>query len=366
VTDRGTAPFRADHVGSLLRPASLLSMRAEAREGAVSAAALRAHEDECIADVVRMQESVGLEGITDGEFRRESFHGDFIGRLNGVEFRLFPPKPGATGSAPFVAVVSAPITLPDGGIEAANFAFLQSKTTHTAKQTIPSPTMTHFRGGREAISKTAYPEMKSFFTDLARVYREEIAALAGAGCRYLQLDDTNLAYLCDPQMRAGAAARGEDVDRLPHDYAALINDSIRDRPAEMSVCVHLCRGNARSRWFAQGGYEPVADVIFNEIAVDGFFLEYDDERSGDFAPLRFVPKNKAIVLGLVTSKRGALEDSDLLKRRVEEASRYIDVDQLCISPQCGFASAVQGNLLTEDEQKQKLELVVRLAEQIWG
>jgi 5-methyltetrahydropteroyltriglutamate--homocysteine methyltransferase len=366
VTVRGTAPFRADHVGSLLRPPSLLALRAGVKEGKASAEALRAHEDECIAEAVRMQESLGLQGVTDGEFRRESFHGDFIDRLNGIEFKLFPPKDGATGSAPFVAVVSEPISLPEGGIEAANFAFLKSLTKRTAKQTLPSPTMTHFRGGRDAISETAYPRMESFFADLARVYREEIAALARAGCSYLQLDDTNLAYLCDPKMRAGAEARGEDVDRLPREYAALINDAIRDRPTDMAVCVHLCRGNARSRWFAQGGYEPVADAIFNDMAVDGFFLEYDDERSGDFAPLRFVPKGKTIVLGLVTSKHGALEDGDLVKRRVEEASRYLDIDQLCISPQCGFASAVQGNLLTQDEQKAKIAFVVRLAGEIWG
>jgi 5-methyltetrahydropteroyltriglutamate--homocysteine methyltransferase len=366
MSTRRAAPFRADHVGSLLRPASLLELREQAKKGEASAARLRAHEDECIAQAVRMQETLGLEGITDGEFRRESFHGDFISRLHGVEFKLFNPSGKPAGAAPFVAVVSDRMSLPEGGIEVANFAFLQAQTTHTAKQTLPSPTMTHFRGGREAISRDAYPDMSDFFADLARVYREEVAGLAGAGCRYLQLDDTNLAYLCDDEMRAKAAERGEDVDRLPHDYAALINDSIRDRPPEMAVCVHLCRGNARSRWFAQGGYEPVAEVIFNEMSVDGFFLEYDDERSGDFAPLRFVPKGKTIVLGLITSKHGTLEDPDSIKRRVDEATRYLDLDQLCLSPQCGFASAVQGNLLTEDEQKRKLALVVRLAGEIWG
>jgi 5-methyltetrahydropteroyltriglutamate--homocysteine methyltransferase len=363
---RRRGPFRADHVGSLLRPPSLLALRERVRKGEARAAALRAYEDECIAQAVRMQESLGLEGVTDGEFRRESFHGDFIGRLQGVEFKLLNPSGDRAGDAPFVAVVSDRMTLPEGGIEIENFEFLRAQSTHTAKQAIPSPTMTHFRGGREAISKTAYPDMDMFFADLARVYREEIAGLARAGCCYLQLDDTNLAYLCDDKMRAKAAERGEDVDRLPHDYATLINESIRDRPAEMSVCVHLCRGNARSRWFAQGGYEPVAEVIFNEINVDGFFLEYDDERSGDFAPLRLVPQGKTIVLGLITSKHGALEDPELIKRRVDEATRYIELDQLCLSPQCGFASAVEGNLLTEDEQKRKLALVVRLAGEIWG
>jgi 5-methyltetrahydropteroyltriglutamate--homocysteine methyltransferase len=255
---------------------------------------------------------------------------------------------------------------PAGGIEVENFRYLNAQTSRTAKQTIPSPTMTHFRGGREAIDRKAYPQMESFFADLARVYREEVAGLAEAGCRYLQLDDTNLAYLCDENMRLGAAERGEDVDKLPHDYAALINDSLRGRPPEMAVTIHLCRGNARSRWVAQGGYEPVAEIIFNEIDVDGFFLEYDDERSGDFAPLRFLPKGKAVVLGLLTTKRGALEDRDAIKRRVDEAAQYVDMDQLCLSPQCGFASASLGNLLTRDEQDRKLALVVELAEEIWG
>ncbi len=364
---RDRAPFRADHVGSLLRPASLLQKREQFQAGELTAETLRAHENECIERAVAMQESLGLEAVTDGEYRRESFHGDFIGKLNGVEFKLFDPTGGRTvGTAPFVAVVSERITRPAAGIEVENFRFLDSLTKRTAKQTIPSPTMTHFRGGREAISKAAYPEMEAFFVDLARVYREEVAGLAAVGCRYLQLDDTNLAYLCDEGMRAKVAARGEDVERLPHDYARLINDSIRDRPAGMSVCVHLCRGNARSRWFAQGGYEPVAEAIFNEMDVDGFFLEYDDERSGDFAPLRFVPKTKTIVLGLVTSKRGALEDAELIKRRIDEATRYIDIEQLCLSPQCGFASAAGGNLLSEDEEKAKLALVVRLAEEVWG
>lgn len=364
MTKREQPPFRADHVGSLLRPRSLLELRDRAERGEVSAAALRAHEDECIREVVAMQENLGLQSVTDGEYRRESFHGDFIGRLGGVEFKLFNPG-REVGKAPFVAVVSDKMTRPVEGIEVANFSFLQSVTRATAKQTIPSPTMTHFRGGREAIDRGAYPEMESFFADLARVYREEVAGLAAAGCRYLQLDDTNLAYLCDDKMRAQAAARGEDVTRLPHDYAALINDSIRDRPADMSVCVHLCRGNARSRWFARGGYEPIAEVVFNELDVDGFFLEYDDDRSGDFTPLRFVPANKTIVLGLLTSKSGALEDTEEIKRRVDAAAEYIDLEQLCLSPQCGFASAMQGNLLTEDDEKRKLALVVELAEEIW-
>ncbi|HEX7080175.1 MAG TPA: 5-methyltetrahydropteroyltriglutamate--homocysteine S-methyltransferase [Gammaproteobacteria bacterium] len=358
-------PFRADHVGSLLRPRSLLEMRARVDRGEESIEALRAHEDDCIRRVVGLQESIGLEAVTDGEYRRESFHGDFLRRIDGVEFKQVG-RPGDSGKAPFVAVVSAKMRRPPDGIEVENFRFLHSVTNRTAKQTIPSPTMVHFRGGRQAIDAVAYPEIEEFFDDLARIYREEIAALAVAGCRYLQLDDTNLAYLCDERIRAQVRGRGEDIDRLPHDYARLINASLAGRPDDMGVCIHLCRGNARSRWFAEGGYEPVAEIVFNEIDVDGFFLEYDDERSGDFSPLRFVPPGKRVVLGLVTTKRGALESRDEIMRRVDEAARHVPLEQLCLSPQCGFASAMQGNLLSEDEQKAKLALVVELAREIWG
>lgn len=366
---RDRPPYRADHVGSLLRPQSLLTLRDKFKAGQASAEELRANEDECIRDAVQMQESLGLQSITDGEFRRESFHGDFIGRLEGVEFnQIFTP--GGDGSeqheAPFVAVISQKMGLPSGGIEVENFRYLNSVTTRTAKQTIPSPTMTHFRGGRDAIDKTAYPDLDDFFTDLARVYREEIAGLAQAGCRYLQIDDTNLAYLCDAQMRADAEARGEDLTQLLHDYATLINESIRERPDDMAVCIHICRGNARSRWFAEGSYDLVAEVIFNEMNVDGFFLEYDDDRSGDFAPLRFVPKDKTIALGLVTTKSGQLEDTDAIKRRIDEASQHVDLDQLCLAPQCGFASVSEGNVLSETEEQAKIAMIVKIAEEVWG
>lgn len=366
MTGHDRPPFRADHVGSLLRPRSLLACRARAAGGEVTPETLRAAEDDAILHVVALQEALGLSSITDGEFRRDSFHGDFIGKIDGVEFKQLPGAGGASGKTPFVAVVSRPISRPPEGIEVRNFAFLAAATARTAKLTIPSPTMSHFRGGRQAIDETAYPRVEDFLADLAAVYREEVQALAAVGCRYLQLDDTNLAYLCDAQMRTAARARGEDVERLPQTYARLINDSLHGRPADMSVCVHLCRGNARSQWFASGGYEPVADALFNEIDVDGFFLEYDDERSGDFAPLRFVPRDKKVVLGLVTTKHGRLESADAIRRRVDEASRYLPIEQLCLSPQCGFASASQGNLLSEDNQKRKLALVVELAEQIWG
>jgi len=361
-------PFRADHVGSLLRPAPLLALRKQLERGEVSAVQLRALEDDCIREVVAMQEALGLQSVTDGEFRRGSFHGEFISRLQGVEFRQRPASPDdpAGSRTPFVAYVTQRLQRPAGGIEVENFRFLYAATRATAKQTLPSPTMLHFRGGRDAIDSTVYPDIEDFLADLARVYREEVADLAAAGCRYLQLDDTNLAYLCDEGMRADAARRGENVDLLPQRYARLINESLASRPPDMGVCIHLCRGNARSRWFAQGGYEPVAEVLFNAIDVDGFFLEYDDERSGDFAPLRFVPPGKRVVLGLLTSKRGELEDAEAIKRRIDEAARILPLDQLCLSPQCGFASASEGNLLSEEDEKRKLALIVKIAEEMWG
>lgn len=366
---RDKPPFRADHVGSLLRPGRLLEARAKAKAGEGSAAELRSLEDECIRGAVQLQEDVGLQSVTDGEYRRESFHGDFIGKLEGVEFKqLFTPGGPGSGrhQAPFVAVVSRKMRLPNGGIEVENFRYLNSVTRRMAKQTIPSPTMTHFRGGREAIDNEAYPELEEFFADLAQVYRNEIMGLADAGCRYLQMDDTNLAYLCDDEMRAQAEARGENLKQLLHDYARLINESIAGRPDDMAVCIHMCRGNARSRWFAEGSYDPVADIIFNEMNVDGFFMEYDDERSGDFSPLRFVPRDKTIVLGLITTKSGELEDRDGIKRRIDQAAKFLDPEQMCLSPQCGFASVSEGNLLSESEERAKLAMIVDVAEEIWG
>jgi 5-methyltetrahydropteroyltriglutamate--homocysteine methyltransferase len=369
---RTKPPFRADQVGSLLRPKRLHEARERRENGRITAGELRAVEDEAIRDVVRLQEEVGLQGVTDGEFRRAYFHLDFLERIDGVEversgvssrFRrddgvdvnFAPPKLKVTGKL----ARSTAIAIDD-------FQFLKSATTRTPKAMIPSPSMAHFRGGRDGIDKTAYPEMEEFFADLAAVYRAEVADLAAAGCRYLQLDDTNLAYLCDREMRAGAKARGDDPDALPLTYAQLINDSLRGRPNDMTVGVHLCRGNFRSAWAAEGGYEPVADAMFNETDVDAFFLEYDDARSGDFSPLRHVPKGKYVVLGLVCSKTAKLERKDDLKRRIEEASRFIDLDQLCLSPQCGFASTVHGNDISEDVQRRKLALVVETADEVWG
>jgi 5-methyltetrahydropteroyltriglutamate--homocysteine methyltransferase len=368
-------PFRADHVGSLLRPDALLAARERWKADEMTLDELRVEEDKHIKDVVKLQESVGLQSITDGEFRRETFHADFLSKIDGIESNFDfkaavkigeKAKDGQTKQTPFLPIIKDKMRRPAGGIEVENFKYLKSLTDRTPKVAMPSPTMTHFRGGRDAISKDAYPEMDDFFADLATLYRDELADLGTAGATYVQFDDTNLAYLCDEQMRDGVRKLGEDPDELPKTYAALINASIRGRPDDMKVSIHLCRGNARSQWFASGGYEPVADNLFNLTEVDGFFLEYDDERSGDFAPLRFMPKGKKVVLGLITTKRGELEDRDELKRRIEEASRYVDIDQLCLSPQCGFSSNAIGNLITVDDEIAKLGLVVETAKEVWG
>jgi 5-methyltetrahydropteroyltriglutamate--homocysteine methyltransferase len=327
-------------------------------------------EDEAIKAVVKKQEDVGLNSITDGEFRRTYFHVDFLEQLDGVTVSggipvKFKGKKGEMDFAPPRLAITGKLRH-SRDIQKADFEYLQSVAAKTPKVAIPSPTMTHFRGGRKAIDIDAYPDMDEFFEDLAQAYRDEIDSLYQAGCRYIQLDDTNLAYLCDPKHREGARERGEDPDQLPRTYAELINESIKERPADLTIAVHLCRGNFRSTWVAEGGYEPVAEVLFNEMNVDAFFLEYDDERSGDFAPLRFVPADKTIVLGLVTTKEAQLENPDDLKKRVDEAARYLKTDQMCLSPQCGFSSTVHGNEITHDDQWAKLDLVVNTARDIWG
>jgi len=363
-------PFRADHVGSLLRPKHLLEARDRYQKGEITKEALHEVEDGAIRDVIKKQENVGLKSVTDGEFRRTFFHVDFLERLQGVTTSggievSFKRKDGTVDFAPPRLSVTGKLKHVED-IQKADFNFLKSVTGQTPKVTIPSPTMVHFRGGRKAIDIEAYPDMEDFFNDLAQCYRDEVQSLYDAGCRYLQFDDTNLAYLCDPQLREGARQRGDDPDELPRAYAELINKVIDDRPDDLRIGIHLCRGNFRSAWVAEGGYEPVAEVLFNELNVDGYFLEYDDERSGDFAPLRFVPDNKTIVLGLVTTKVGKLEAADALKRRVEEAAEYMPLEQMCLSPQCGFSSTVHGNEITEDDQWAKLELVVNTAHDIWG
>ncbi len=370
MTNTERPPFRADHVGSLLRPEVLLKARDAFLKGDLDADGLREVEDRSIRDAVRLQEEVGLRGITDGEYRRTYFHIDFLKQLQGVsveggiamkfhsadgEVDFAPPRLTVTGKLAHAAP-----------IQVADFEFLESLTGAWPKVCIPSPTMVHFRGGREAIDAQTYPDLAEFFHDLAVCYQAEIKALADAGCRYVQLDDTNLAYLCDPKLRQGALERGDDPDELPHTYARLINESIAGRPDDMSVCIHLCRGNFKSAWVAEGGYEMVAEALFNEVDVDGFFLEYDDPRSGDFAPLRFVPADKAVVLGLLTSKQGELENKDAVKRRIDEAADYVDAAQLCLSPQCGFSSTVHGNAISFDQQRAKLQHVVDIAQEVWG
>jgi len=368
------APFRANHVGSLLRPPELLQAREKQQKGEINAAQLREIEDRCIRDAVKMQEDVGMQGITDGEYRRTLWHADFLSQFEGIKVvegllpesaRHFQNPDSDVQRSPTQFVVTRKLGHPHG-IETENFKYLASVTKNTPKQCIPSPTLVHFRTGRAGVDKIAYPDMQEFFADLARVYREEIAGLADAGCTYLQIDDVNFAYLCDPKMREGAKKIGEDPDQLPLLYANLVNECIKERPANMSVCTHLCRGNFRSSWVAEGGYDPVAEVLFNELQVDGYFLEFDTPRAGNFAPLRYLPKGKKLILGLVTSKSGALEKPDDLKRRIDEASKLVPLDQLGISPQCGFSSTVLGNKLTMEDQIAKLKLVVQVAREVWG
>ena len=365
-------PFRADHVGSFLRPPALLAARAQRERGEISPDALRLAEDAAIRDVVRKQEDVGLQGITDGEFRRTYFHIDFLEKLDGVtvtygEFASKFQKSDGTkvGFAPPTIHITQRIKHRNP-IQAADFEFLKKTVRKTPKVSIPSPSMLHFRGGRDAIDAKIYPDLEQFYADLADAYAQEVEELAGAGCRYLQLDDTNLAYLCDPEIREATRKRGDDPDGLTHTYCALINRSIARRPADMTLATHLCRGNFKSAWVAQGSYEPVAEILFNELAVDAFFLEYDDERSGDFAPLRFLPKGKTVVLGLMSSKQSAVESKDDIKRRIDEAARYVPLDQLALSHQCGFSSTVHGNELTEADQWKKLAVMVEIANEVWA
>ncbi len=374
MTDVKKPPFRADHVGSLLRPPELLQAREKRQKREISAAELREVEDKSIRGVVKMQEDIGLQGITDGEYRRALWHADFLSQFDGIKVveglladsaRHFQNPDADVQRSPTQFVVTGKLRHCHG-IETDNFKFLASVTKQTPKQCIPSPSLVHFRTGRGGVDKTAYPDMNDFFADLARVYREEIAELVAAGCAYLQIDDVNFAYLCDPKMREGAKKIGEDPEQLPLLYANLINECIKDRPANLVVCTHLCRGNFRSSWVAEGGYDPVAEVLFNELKVNGYFLEFDTPRAGNFAPLRYLPKGKKLILGLVTSKSGVLEKPDDLKRRIDEASKFVSPDQLGISPQCGFSSTVLGNKLTTDDQIAKLKLVVQVAREVWG
>jgi 5-methyltetrahydropteroyltriglutamate--homocysteine methyltransferase len=371
---RTSPPFRADHVGSLLRPPELFAARAAFADGSLTAEGLRAAEDEAIAAAVRMQEDVGLRSATDGEYRRKSWMTDFAYQLAGIEptGTIATPAP-AGGRLELSPRTGASLMRVDGRIGldhvifGDDFAALRSlTTTATPKLTIPSPSMIHFRSGREEIDEDVYPDLEAFWDDLVGAYRDEIAGLAELGCTYLQLDDVSLAYVNDPAQRDRLARMGADPDHQHETYIAQMNRVLAAKPEGMRITTHLCRGNLRSSWMAQGGYDFVAEALFGDLGVDGFFLEYDDERSGGFEPLRFVPRDKVVVLGLVTSKRGELESKDDLKRRIEEASRYIDVDQLCLSPQCGFASVVEGNALSYEQQVAKLRLIVETAEEVWG
>jgi 5-methyltetrahydropteroyltriglutamate--homocysteine methyltransferase len=368
---RSTPPFRADHVGSLLRPPSLLAARERRRRDEITAEELTRLEDAAIAEVVKLQEDIGLQAVTDGEFRRTLWHMDFLTQFANVSVARssvkvsFHTEQGDIQREPSALHVDGKLSRPHP-IFVEHFKYLASVATGTPKLTIPSPSILHFRGGRGAVDEKAYPDMAEFYADLARVYSEEVRDLAAAGCRYLQLDEVNFAYLCDPKLRQQVQNIGEDPATLPHTYARLINASIATRPQDMAVCMHLCRGNFEGVWLAEGGYEPVAEVLFNEIDVTGYFLEYDTERAGDFRPLRFVPTGKTVVLGLVTTKSGTLESKDALKRRIEEAARFLPLDQLALSPQCGFASGERGNKLSVAEEIAKLQLVVDVAREVWG
>ena len=370
---RTAPPFRADHVGSLLRPDPLLRAREDASAGRISPDELRAVEDDAIRDAVRMQEEVGLQSVTDGEFRRGSWHMDFIYQLGGVtsladeKLKVAFHSDHGDVEAVFTGMhVDGRVGLTTT-IFADDFEFLRdAAATATPKLTIPAPSMVHYRGGRASIDSDVYPDLDEFWSDLAAAYREEVRGLGELGCTYLQLDDTSLSYVNDPAQRAFIVEKGGDGEHVHLDYIRSFNEAIAGRPAGMTITTHTCRGNFRSSWVAEGGYDFVAEALFNDLEVDGFFLEYDDERSGGFEPLRFVPRGKLVVLGLVTTKRGDLETKDALKRRVEEATQFIDLDQLCLSPQCGFSSTVEGNAVSYEQQVAKLRLVVETAHEIWG
>ncbi|MCW2696151.1 MAG: Methionine synthase vitamin-B12 independent [Modestobacter sp.] len=374
MSDSSGPPFRADHVGSLLRPKALLDARARFAAGDLDAAALRGVEDAAIADVVRLQRDVGLATATDGEFRRATWHMDFISAINGITRVEGEGRPvhfrnadGTLDWTPAGLHVDGPLSI-DEPIFAADFGHLQSVVSdgQTAKLTIPSPSMVHYRGGAAAIDPAVYADEDAFWDALSAAYRQQVQGIAAQGCTYLQLDDTSLAYLNDPAQRAELAGQGRDAEHQHERYIRQINAALDGRPAGLTVTTHLCRGNFRSSWVAEGGYDFVAEALFGDLAVDGFFLEYDDARSGGFEPLRFVPPGKRVVLGLVTTKRPELESKDDLKRRIDEAARFVPLEQLALSPQCGFSSTVEGNALTRDEQVAKLALVVETAAEVWG
>ena len=365
---RSRPPFRADHVGSLLRSAALKEARGKRAKGEITSEQLRAVEDREIETLIKKQEAVGLKSVTDGENRRRSWQVDFMERLPGVESYEGERKFKFQGQQPKQVLIRVTEKLGrfDGHPMIEHFKFVQAHTKVTPKMTIPSPSAVHFRHGREGVPEALYPDMHDFYRDLGATYRKAVRGFGDAGCRYLQLDEVNLTYLCDPKQRQIVIDRGDDPDTLPSAYAGMINAAISDIPDDMVITMHLCRGNFRSTFIASGGYEPVADLLFNTINVHGYFMEFDSERAGGFEPLRFVPPGKLVVLGLVTSKSGTLESKDEIKRRIDQAAKFVPLDQLCLSPQCGFASSEEGNILAEEEQWAKLRMIVEIADEVWG
>ncbi len=366
---RTTPPFRADMVGSLLRTQPLKDARAKHEAGEISAEQLHAVEDQEIRGIIKKQEDIGLKAVTDGEFRRAFWHFDFMEELDGVE-GFWKDEAGVQFQGatlkPRAQRVVGKLGFPASHPMLDHFRFVKDNTSRLAKMTIPSPSMLHYRGGRDMIDRAVYPDMEGFYADLGSAYAGAVSGFADAGCRYLQLDDVSFAYLCDPNQRQMLKDRGDDPEKQPEIYAGMINKAVDGRPSDMTITMHMCRGNFRSTFIASGGYEPVAEILFNGVNVDGYFMEWDTDRAGGFEPLRFLPKGKTVVLGLVTSKTGTLEKPDDIKRRIEEATKYCDLDQLCLSPQCGFASTEEGNVLAEDEQWAKLRMIVESAEQVWG
>ncbi|MGE3710196.1 MAG: 5-methyltetrahydropteroyltriglutamate--homocysteine S-methyltransferase [Hyphomicrobiaceae bacterium] len=374
MSPRTKPPFRAEHVGSLIRPDSLIKARQAVEDSPTpqNKAELAGIQQEAIRDVVAMQQDLGLSVVTDGEYNRFSWQRDFLLKIENVVNApskvpvKFHSASGTREHAPPTMGVVGKLKRPAGGMFIDDFKFLASIAKATSKVTFPSPTVVHFRGGRDVIDKIAYPEMSQFYADLARVYQEEIADLAQVGCRYIQIDEVNMAYLCDPELRKHVSAIGEDPEQLPHTYAKLINDTIARKPADMVACMHLCRGNFAGHWVAEGGYEPVAEVVFNEMNIDGYFLEYDSDRAGGFEPLRFLPKGKVAVLGLVTTKSPQMESKDDVKRRIEQAAKFVSIEQLALSPQCGFSSGIGGETMSVDIEKRKLGMIVEIAQEVWG
>jgi 5-methyltetrahydropteroyltriglutamate--homocysteine methyltransferase len=365
---RTKPPFRADMVGSLLRTAALKDARHKHHDGEISDAALKEIEDREIRALIKRQEEIGLQAVTDGEFRRAYWHFDFLEHLDGVtsvEADSGMNFKGGVGIAKALRVTGK-VGFSGQHPMIDHFRFVKDNTDRVAKMTIPGPSMLHYRGGRKMMNMGVYPNMDDFYADVGRAYNKAVHAFYDAGCRYLQLDDISFAYLCDPEQREMLRQRGDDPERQPEIYAGMVREALKDKPDDLAITMHLCRGNFRSTFIASGGYEPVADVLFNRMPVDGYFMEWDSDRAGGFEPLRFLPKGKFVVLGLVTSKTGILEKKDDIKRRIDEATKYVDLDQLCLSPQCGFASTEEGNTLAEDEQWAKLRMIVEIAEEVWG